>query len=186
MPGKGSLVLTGQLGDVMKESAQAALSFVRSKAKWLGIEENFLDKTDIHVHIPAGAIPKDGPSAGVTMFTALASMLLAKPIRNDVAMTGEITLRGNVLPVGGIKEKILAAHRAGIKRIIMPERNQKDMVDVPDQAKNEMEFFFVKRMDELLPLALTEMPEKFGQVTPTTPPVIVTPPSTSQPPPNPA
>ena len=176
MPGKGSLVLTGQLGDVMKESAQAALSFVRAKAKWLGIEENFLDKTDIHVHIPAGAIPKDGPSAGVTMFTALASMLTGKPIRNDVAMTGEITLRGNVLPVGGIKEKILAAHRAGIKRIIMPDRNQKDMVDVPQQARDEMEFFFVKKIDELLPLALTEMPEKFGTVT-TTPPVVVTPPT---------
>ncbi len=183
MPGKGSLVLTGQLGDVMKESAQAALSFVRAKAKWLGIEENFLDKTDIHVHIPAGAIPKDGPSAGVTMFTALASMLTGKPIRNDVAMTGEITLRGNVLPVGGIKEKILAAHRAGIKRIIMPDRNQKDMVDVPDQAKREMEFFYVKKIDELLPLALTEMPEKFGK--PAVPPVVVTPPTTSsnQPPP---
>jgi ATP-dependent Lon protease len=178
MPGMGSLVLTGQLGDVMKESAQAALSFVRAKAKWLGIEENFLDKTDIHVHIPAGAIPKDGPSAGVTMFTALASMLTGKPIRNDVAMTGEITLRGNVLPVGGIKEKILAAHRAGIKRIIMPDRNQKDMVDVPEQAKNEMEFFYVKKIDELLPLALTEMPEKFGQ-TATVPPVVVTPPTTS-------
>jgi ATP-dependent Lon protease len=176
MPGKGSLVLTGQLGDVMKESAQAALSFVRAKAKWLGIEENFLDKTDIHVHIPAGAIPKDGPSAGVTMFTALASMLTGKPIRNDVAMTGEITLRGNVLPVGGIKEKILAAHRAGIKRIIMPDRNQKDMVDVPQQAKDEMEFFYVKKIDELLPLALTEMPEKFGKVS-GTPPVVVTPPT---------
>jgi ATP-dependent Lon protease len=178
MPGKGSLVLTGQLGDVMKESAQAALSFVRAKAKWLGIEENFLDKTDIHVHIPAGAIPKDGPSAGVTMFTALASMLTGKPIRNDVAMTGEITLRGNVLPVGGIKEKILAAHRAGIKRIIMPDRNQKDMVDVPQQAKDEMEFFYVKKIDELLPLALTEMPEKFGQ-TATVPAVVVTPPTTT-------
>jgi ATP-dependent Lon protease len=182
MPGKGSLVLTGQLGDVMKESAQAALSFVRAKAKWLGIEENFLDKTDIHVHIPAGAIPKDGPSAGVTMFTALASMLTAKSVRNDVAMTGEITLRGNVLPVGGIKEKILAAHRAGIKRIIMPDRNQKDMVDVPDQAKNEMEFFFIKKMDEILPLALTEMPEKYGKASGASP-VVVTPPTTTQPPP---
>jgi ATP-dependent Lon protease len=184
MPGKGSLVLTGQLGDVMKESAQAALSFVRARAKYLGIDENFLDKTDIHVHIPAGAIPKDGPSAGVTMFTALASMLTGKPVRNDVAMTGEITLRGNVLPVGGIKEKILAAHRAGIKRVLLPERNQKDMVDVPNQAKNEMEFFYVKRIDELLPLALTEMPEKYG-LGPTsgnTPPVVITPPSTPPPP----
>ena len=163
MPGKGSMVLTGQLGDVMKESAQAALSFVRTNARWLGIEENFLEKQDIHVHIPAGSIPKDGPSAGVTMFTALASMLTGKPVRSDVAMTGEITLRGNVLPVGGIKEKMLAAHRAGIKRVILPYRNEKDLIDVPEQAKNEMEFFFVKKMDELLPLALTEMPEKFQQ-----------------------
>src|SRR5947208_4370083 len=129
----------------MKESAQAALSFVRAKAKWLGIEENFLEKTDIHVHIPAGGIPKDGPSAGVTMFTALASLLTNKPIRSDVAMTGEISLRGAVLPVGGIKEKMLAAHRAGIKRILMPERNQKDMIDVPEQAKREREFFFTKK-----------------------------------------
>jgi ATP-dependent Lon protease len=184
MPGKGSLVLTGQLGDVMKESAQAALSFVRAKAKWLGIDENFLDKTDIHVHIPAGAIPKDGPSAGVTMFTSLASMLTGKPVRSDVAMTGEITLRGNVLPVGGIKEKILAAHRAGIKRVLLPDRNQKDMIDVPEQAKNEMEFFYIKKMEELLPLALTELPEKFGKASPATPPVVITPPSTSQPPPS--
>ncbi|MSP60677.1 MAG: endopeptidase La [Myxococcales bacterium] len=160
MPGKGSLVLTGQLGDVMKESVQAALSFIRSRAKWLGIEETFLEKTDIHVHVPAGGIPKDGPSAGVTMFVALASMLTGKSVRHDVAMTGEITLRGNVLPVGGIKEKVLAAHRAGIKRIVMPERNQKDLIDVPPQAKAEMEFFFVKKMDELLPLVLTEMPDK--------------------------
>src|SRR5262249_2397115 len=139
MPGKGSLVMTGQLGDVMKESAQAAMSFVRSRAKWLGLEEKFLEKTDVHVHIPAGAIPKDGPSAGVTMFVALVSLLTGKNVRPDVAMTGEITLRGNVLPVGGIKEKLLAAHRAGIKRVIIPERNVKDLVDVPDQAKREME-----------------------------------------------
>jgi ATP-dependent Lon protease len=178
MPGKGSLVLTGQLGDVMKESAQAAMSFVRSKAKSLGIDENFLEKTDIHVHIPAGGIPKDGPSAGVTMFTALASLLTGKPIRSDVAMTGEISLRGAVLPVGGIKEKMLAAHRAGIKRILMPERNQKDMIDVPDQAKNEMEFFFIKKIDEILPLVLTELPEKFGSVPPGGGSVIVTPPTT--------
>jgi ATP-dependent Lon protease len=185
MPGKGSLVLTGQLGDVMKESAQAAMSFVRSKAKWLGIDENFLEKTDIHVHIPAGGIPKDGPSAGVTMFTALASLLTNKPIRSDVAMTGEISLRGAVLPVGGIKEKMLAAHRAGIKRILMPERNQKDMIDVPDQAKKEMEFFFIKKIDEILPLVLTELPEKYGQAPSTGGGgggVMVTPPSTPPPP----
>ncbi len=180
MPGKGSLVLTGQLGDVMKESAQAAMSFVRSRTKWLGIEENFLEKTDIHVHIPAGAIPKDGPSAGVTMFTALASLLTGKPVRPDVAMTGEISLRGAVLPVGGIKEKLLAAHRAGIKRILMPERNQKDMIDVPEQAKKEMEFFFIKRIDEILPLVLTELPEKYGK-TPAAG-VIVTPPTAPPPP----
>jgi ATP-dependent Lon protease len=159
MNGKGQLVLTGQLGDVMKESAQAALSFIRSRAKWLGLEENFLERTDIHVHIPAGAIPKDGPSAGVTMFVAMASLLTGKPIRNDVAMTGEITLRGLVLPVGGIKEKFLAAHRAGIKRVILPERNRKDVIEIPEQPKKEIEIIFVKRMDELLPYVLTEMPK---------------------------
>ncbi|HEY4393331.1 MAG TPA: endopeptidase La [Polyangia bacterium] len=159
MNGKGQLVLTGQLGDVMKESAQAALSFIRSRARWLGLEENFLEKTDIHVHIPAGAIPKDGPSAGVTMFVSMASLLTNKPIRSDVAMTGEITLRGLVLPVGGIKEKFLAAHRAGIKRVILPERNRKDVIDIPEQPRNEIEILYVKRMDELLPLVLTEMPK---------------------------
>jgi ATP-dependent Lon protease len=167
MNGKGQLVLTGQLGDVMKESAQAALSFIRSRAKWLGLEETFLEKTDIHVHIPAGAIPKDGPSAGVTMFVAMASLLTGKPIRNDVAMTGEITLRGLVLPVGGIKEKFLAAHRAGIKRVILPERNRKDVIDIPEQPRNEIEILYVKRMDELLPLVLTEMP-KLGVLAPPT------------------
>ncbi len=164
MPGKGSLVMPGQLGDVMKESAQAAMSFVRTRAKWLGLEENFLEKIDIHVHIPAGGIPKDGPSAGVTMFVALASLLTGKNVRSDVAMTGEITLRGNVLPVGGIKEKLLAAHRAGIKRVIVPDRNVKDLIDVPDQAKREMEIISIKRMDELLSLALTEVPEALKDV----------------------
>jgi ATP-dependent Lon protease len=159
MNGKGQLVLTGQLGDVMKESAQAALSFIRARARWLGLEENFLEKIDIHVHIPAGAIPKDGPSAGVTMFVSMASLLTNKPIRSDVAMTGEITLRGLVLPVGGIKEKFLAAHRAGIKRVILPERNRKDVIDIPEQPRNEIEILYVKRMDELLPLVLTEMPK---------------------------
>jgi ATP-dependent Lon protease len=170
MNGKGQLVLTGQLGDVMKESAQAALSFIRSRAKWLGLEENFLEKTDLHVHIPAGAIPKDGPSAGVTMFVAMASLLTGKPIRNDVAMTGEITLRGLVLPVGGIKEKFLAAHRAGIKRVILPERNRKDVIEIPEQPRNEIEILFVKRMDELLPLVLTEMPKLGVMSAPSLPP----------------
>ena len=178
MNGKGQLVLTGQLGDVMKESAQAALSFIRARARWLGLEENFLEKIDIHVHIPAGAIPKDGPSAGVTMFVSMASLLTGKPIRNDVAMTGEITLRGLVLPVGGIKEKFLAAHRAGIKRVILPERNRKDVIDIPEQPRKEIEILFVKRMDELLPLVLTEMP-KLGMMSS---PVLPTP----APPPPPA
>ena len=171
MNGKGQLVLTGQLGDVMKESAQAALSFIRSRAKWLGLEENFLEKTDIHVHIPAGAIPKDGPSAGVTMFVAMASLLTNKPIRNDVAMTGEITLRGLVLPVGGIKEKFLAAHRAGIKRVVLPERNRKDVIDIPEQPRTEIEIQYVKRMDELLPLVLTEMPKLGILSAPSLPPL---------------
>jgi ATP-dependent Lon protease len=175
MNGKGQLVLTGQLGDVMKESAQAALSFIRARAKWLGLDENFLEKTDIHVHIPAGAIPKDGPSAGVTMFVSMASLLTGKPIRNDVAMTGEITLRGLVLPVGGIKEKFLAAHRAGIKRVILPERNRKDVIDIPEEPRKEIEILFVKRMDELLPLVLTEMP-KLGVMATASVPTTATPP----------
>ncbi len=156
MPGKGALVLTGQLGEVMKESAQAALSFVKSKAAALGVREDFMQDTDIHVHIPAGAIPKDGPSAGITMFVALVSMLTERRVRPDVAMTGEITLRGAVLPVGGIKEKVLAAHRAGIKRIVMPERNKKDVTDVPDQARRELDIQFIKRMEDILPLVLED------------------------------
>jgi ATP-dependent Lon protease len=174
MNGKGNLVLTGQLGDVMKESAQAALSFIRSRARWLGLEDNFLERSDIHLHIPAGAIPKDGPSAGVTMFASMVSLLTGKPVRSDVAMTGEITLRGLILPVGGIKEKFLAAHRAGIKRVIMPERNRKDVIDIPEAPRKDIEILFVKRMDELLPLVLTEMPQLQGTmssaVTPTPPP----------------
>jgi ATP-dependent Lon protease len=179
MNGKGQLVLTGQLGDVMKESAQAALSFIRSRAKWLGLDDNFLEKIDIHVHIPAGAIPKDGPSAGVTMFVSMASLLTGKPIRSDVAMTGEITLRGLVLPVGGIKEKFLAAHRAGIKRVILPERNRKDVIEIPEQPKKEIEIIYVKRMDELLEHALTEMPKLGALPSSLSPPVPppVTPPA---------
>jgi ATP-dependent Lon protease len=159
MPGKGKLTLTGQLGDVMKESVTAALSFIRSRATVLGLEGgNFLENVDLHVHVPAGAVPKDGPSAGVTMYTALVSLLTGCPVRPDVAMTGEITLRGNVLQIGGVKEKLLAAHRAGIKRVIIPERNVKDLVDVPDEVKGEIEILPVRRMDEVLVLALTDPP----------------------------
>ncbi len=160
MPGKGKLTLTGQLGDVMKESVAAALSVVRSRASQLGLEPgNFLENVDLHVHVPAGAVPKDGPSAGVTMYTALVSLLINSPVRPDVAMTGEITLRGNVLQIGGLKEKLLAAHRAGIKRVIIPERNLKDLIDVPDEVKKEIEIFGVRRMDEVLALALSDPPQ---------------------------
>jgi len=160
MQGKGGLTLTGQLGDVMKESAQAALSYLRANAERLGLNPLFLEKTDIHLHFPAGSIPKDGPSAGVTILTALTSLMTGIRVRSDTAMTGEATLRGLVLPVGGIKEKVLAAHRAGIKRIVLPERCRKDMVDVPEQAKKELEFHFVTRMDEVLNLTLETSPWK--------------------------
>jgi ATP-dependent Lon protease len=150
--------LTGQLGDVMKESAQAAVSLAKMRMDKLGVEPSVLEKNDLHIHFPAGAIPKDGPSAGVTIFTALTSLLTGIRVRGDVAMTGEATLRGLVLPVGGIKEKVLAAHRAGIKRIIMPERNKKDLNDVPEQAKKEMEFVFAHSMDDVLRSALEEDP----------------------------
>jgi len=155
MNGEKGLSLTGQLGEVMKESAQAALSYIRSKAKDLGIEENFYQKNDIHIHVPAGAIPKDGPSAGITMFIALTSLLTDKPVRNDVAMTGEITLRGLILPVGGIKEKVLAGKRAGIKTIILPQKNKKDLEELADHVKEGMEFRFVQRMDEVVKIALS-------------------------------
>jgi ATP-dependent Lon protease len=160
MAGKGGMTLTGQLGDVMKESAQAALSYLRSKADLLGINPNFLEKTDIHLHFPAGSIPKDGPSAGVTILTALTSLMTGIRVRGDTAMTGEATLRGLVLPVGGIKEKVLAAHRAGIKRVILPERVRKDLIDVPEQAKKDIEFIFVTQMDEVLKNALESDPFK--------------------------
>ncbi|MFB3886661.1 MAG: endopeptidase La [Thermodesulfobacteriota bacterium] len=154
MRGEKGLTLTGQLGDVMKESAQAALAYVRSKGKDLGIDEDFFAKNDIHIHVPAGAIPKDGPSAGITMFVALTSLLTNRPIRNDVAMTGEITLRGLVLPVGGIKEKVLAAMRAGIRTIILPRKNEKDLEEIPERIRNEMSFKFIQRMDEAIEFAL--------------------------------
>ena len=156
MKGKGNLTLTGSLGDVMKESAQAALSYARSKAKELNIDEHFYEKQDIHIHVPAGAIPKDGPSAGVTMATALISALTRYPTNKDIAMTGEITLRGRVLPIGGLKEKVLAALRAHIKTVIIPEQNRKDLDDVPKNVKNKLNFVFVKDMDEILTVALVK------------------------------
>ncbi len=154
MPGKGILTLTGQMGNVMKESAKAAQSYVRSNAKELGIEEKAFAETDLHIHVPAGAIPKDGPSAGVTMMTALASLLKGTPVNKDIAMTGEITLRGLVLPVGGVKEKVLAAKRAGIKKIILPAKNAKDLDDISDFGKKGMKFIFVSDMEEVLKEAL--------------------------------
>ena len=154
MKGKNGLTLTGQLGDVMKESATAALSFIRANAKKIGVDEDFFETHDLHIHVPAGAIPKDGPSAGVTMLTALTSLLKNKTIDKDLAMTGEITLRGQVLPVGGVKEKILAAHRAGIKKIILPEWNKKDLEDIPPKVKKEIRFHFVDNMINVLNLAL--------------------------------
>ena len=167
MRGEKGLTLTGQLGDVMKESAQAALAYVRTKSKELGIEEDFFNKTDIHIHVPAGAIPKDGPSAGITMFVALTSLLTNKPIRNDVAMTGEITLRGLVLPVGGIKEKVLAGMRAGIRTIILPKKNEKDLEEIPEHIRSQMNFKFIQRMDEAIAFALKNpepRPEERGAV----------------------
>ncbi len=154
MKGKGGLTLTGQLGDVMKESAQAALSYVRSRAKKLGINDDLFSRTDLHIHVPAGAIPKDGPSAGITMATAIASALTGKPVSKSVAMTGEVTLRGRVLPIGGLKEKTLAAKRMGIKRVVIPSRNRKDLEDIPKYIKKEMEFIFADTMDDVLKVAL--------------------------------
>jgi ATP-dependent Lon protease len=165
MHGQGKLQLTGQLGDVMKESAQAALSYVRTRAKGFNIAEDFLEKSDLHIHIPAGAMPKDGPSAGVTMMTAIVSLLTDIPVRNDVAMTGEITLRGRVLPVGGVKEKVLAAHRAGIKHVILPERCMADIEEVPQEVRDELEFHPVQKMEDVLRFALTA-PEKLKLSTP--------------------
>ncbi len=154
MPGKGKLIITGKLGEVMQESAQAAMSYVRSRARMLGLSRDFYQNIDIHVHFPEGAIPKDGPSAGITMATALVSALTQIPVRSDVAMTGEITLRGSVLPIGGLKEKSLAALRAGVKTVIFPEDNVKDLEDVPNTVRRGLTMANVSHMDDVLKLAL--------------------------------
>ena len=156
MPGQKGLTITGQLGDVMKESAQAALSYIRSQADSLGFDKDFYSSSDIHIHVPAGAVPKDGPSAGVTIATALASLLLGRPVRDDVGMTGEITLRGQVLPVGGIKEKVLAAHRVGLRTVIIPRRNEKDLDDLPPYVRQDVNVILVDRVDEVFGIALRD------------------------------
>ncbi|NUQ20265.1 MAG: endopeptidase La, partial [Gemmatimonadaceae bacterium] len=159
MPGSGRLTVTGQLGDVMRESVDAALSYVRSRAAQLGIDEKEFRESDIHIHLPAGAIPKDGPSAGITLTLAIASVLSRRPVRRDLAMTGEVTLRGRVLEIGGVKEKVLAAYRAGIRELIMPKANEKDLRDVPEEVRQHVRFMFVEKMDEVLRIALLPHPE---------------------------
>jgi ATP-dependent Lon protease len=158
MPGAGKLILTGQLGEVMKESAQAALSLVKARSQRLGIDAQALEKSDIHVHVPAGATPKDGPSAGVAMFVALTSLLTNRAVRSDVAMTGEISLRGLVLPIGGVKEKVLAALRAGIRTVMLPLRNQRDLEDIPADARAQLEFVWLSEVDDAIAVALAPPP----------------------------
>jgi len=158
MPGNGKLILTGQLGDVMKESAQAALSLVKARSAQLGVSAELLEKSDIHVHVPAGATPKDGPSAGVAMFIALSSLLTGRPVRSDVAMTGEISLRGLVLPIGGVKEKVLAALRAGIRTVMLPARNRRDLEEIPAEARAQLQFVWIEDVDQAVATALPPAP----------------------------
>jgi ATP-dependent Lon protease len=158
VPGKGNIVRTGTLGDVMKESIEAARTVVRSRAKKLGLKVDTFEKSDIHIHVPEGATPKDGPSAGIAMTTAFVSVFTGIPVRADVAMTGEITLRGEVLPIGGLKEKLLAAHRGGIKTVLIPEQNVKDLADIPDNVKNKLEIIPVRWIDKVLEVALERQP----------------------------
>ena len=159
MPGKGNFQYTGQLGQVMQESARAAYSYIRAKAQDLNVDPSFFEMHDIHLHVPAGAVPKDGPSAGVTMATALASLITQRPVRNRVAMTGEVTLRGQVLPVGGIKDKVLAAHRAGLTTVILPHRNEHDLDDVPQEVRDQMAFHLVDSVTDVLEAALVPADE---------------------------
>jgi ATP-dependent Lon protease len=161
MEGTGKMVMTGKLGDVMQESVQAALTYIRARAEQFGLPKNFYKKIDIHVHVPEGAIPKDGPSAGIAMATSIASALMKKKVRSDMAMTGEITLRGRVLPIGGLKEKILAAHRGNIKMVIIPKDNEKDLAEVPQNVQNALKIVFVDHIDEVLKIAFDEEKEKF-------------------------
>ena len=160
VPGHGNLILTGQLGNVMQESARAAVTYARARAAELGIPEDFYEKYDLHIHIPAGAIPKDGPSAGITMATSIISALTRRPAYKHVSMTGEITLSGRVLPIGGVKEKVLAAQRAGVTTIILPKDNQQDLRDVPESVREKLKFVFIEHMDEVLPVALHPIEEK--------------------------
>jgi ATP-dependent Lon protease len=158
LEGKGGLQITGQVGDVMQESAQAAMTYLKSRGPLLGIDPDVFERLDVHMHLPETAVPKDGPSAGITMTAALISAFTGRPIHKDVSMTGEITLRGRVLPVGGVREKILAAHRAGIKTVIIPEKNVKDLVDVPKKAQHDLKIIPVKHMDEVLQIAIAPEP----------------------------
>lgn len=161
MAGKKGLTLTGQLGEIMKESAVIAVSYVRSNARRLGIDARLFDENDIHIHVPAGAIPKDGPSAGVAMVTAVVSLLTRRPVKSNVGMTGEITLRGQVLPVGGIKQKVLAAHRAGLNTVILPKRNEKDLDELPEEVRDQMTFIVADQIRDVIDHALGEpLPEE--------------------------
>jgi ATP-dependent Lon protease len=164
MDGKDDFLLTGQLGDVMKESARAGMSYIRARRKELGIDQGAFEKSTVHIHVPAGATPKDGPSAGVTMATAMASLLTGKPVRRDLAMTGEITLRGRVLPIGGLKSKLLAAHLAGVKTVLIPKRNEKDLVDVPEEVLQQLRIVPVENMDQVLAEALIEAPRSAARI----------------------
>ncbi len=166
MPGKATITRTGSIGDVMKESVEAARTVVRSRAKGLGITDEAFEKKDIHIHFPEGATPKDGPSAGIAITTALVSVFTGIPVRSDIAMTGEITLRGEVLPIGGLKEKLLAAHRGGIKLVLIPEENVKDLIDIPDNVKNAIEIVPVRWIDKVLELALERKPEPLPDLSP--------------------